>query len=262
MESVLEQFNEFFQRERLDAVQLKLFETNVYRQQRNLLDLKTNYQTALDQFKLTLGLPPDLEVVIDDTYLDRFELISDQINERLISIAQLREKTGIALNVVDSVFDPVFQAQLENADFRWDDFEWPEDLSARIRKLLPFLQRAKSTLKSIVTEDRQQIERDFEKLESVREDRLAYLKEVTKAIQGGQIISSVDEELFSENSVQEADDLRLLLTNPAQDEDEDETTRSILKRAELLGDKIEEVMDKIDGFSSVESTFGAGSRAK
>ena len=40
LEAVLDQFREFFLRERLDAIQLKLFEGNVYRQQRSLLDAK------------------------------------------------------------------------------------------------------------------------------------------------------------------------------------------------------------------------------
>ena len=62
LESVLALFKEFFVRQRLDANQLKRFESSVLSQQSSLLQLKVGYQTALDRYKIQLGLPPDLDV--------------------------------------------------------------------------------------------------------------------------------------------------------------------------------------------------------
>lgn len=258
LEAVLEQFVEFFERERLDAVQLKLFETNVLNQQRALLDLKTNYQASLDQFKLLLGLPPDLDVIIDDSYLDRFELISDQVNDRLIEISKLREETGTALNVVDAFFD-----SRQDADFNWNTYQWPEDLGQKIADLIPYVDRAQGTLEAIVTDDKDQLLADIEKLVDVRKERVAYLDKVREAIENGSIISSVDANLFEAGSIPSRDSLMELLTNPVLDnqppviEDglEITPTRSILKRAEVLSESLGVIKQTIAAFPEAERTL-------
>ena len=51
LETVLRQFEEYNKSGLLDAVQLKLFQSSFYLQQRTLLDAKTSYQTSLDEFK-------------------------------------------------------------------------------------------------------------------------------------------------------------------------------------------------------------------
>ena len=235
LEGVLEQFREFFLRERLDAVSLKLFETGVYDAQRGLLDSKNNYQASLDAFKLTLGLPPELEVVIDDSYLDRFELISDQVNERLISISQLREETGRALNEVTLLYD----------DIDKPDFEWPSSVSDEIDGLIPFLDKAAETLESITNEDREQLEADFNKMESKREARLEYLKNLQAAIESGQINSEIDPDLLEGDSIVKADILRQRLEDP-------EASDSIMKRAGELRQSLKEIRERVDAFAETE----------
>ena len=64
LETVLKQFEEYNKSGLLDAVQLKLFQSSFYLQQRTLLDAKTSYQTSLDEFKSLLGLPPDLDCLL------------------------------------------------------------------------------------------------------------------------------------------------------------------------------------------------------
>lgn len=257
LEAVLEQFREFFSRDRLDAVQLKLFESTVYRQQRTLLDLKTNYQTSLDQFKLTLGLPPDVELVIDDEFLDRFKLIGDQINERLISIGKLRRDTGLGLNGVYSVFKGV-----DKRGF-WEDFEWPDDLVERIEKLNKYLVAAEETLEKITGDDRDQLEEDFKKLDSVLESRAEYLERVKKAIASGRIISNVSSDLFEPDSIQDPDKLRKAVVDPDMDNREfvidangkkNPPPRSILKRAEILKKDLAEVKKSIANFAEAQAT--------
>ena len=242
LESVLELFREFFLRERLDAVQLKLFETNVYGQQRTLLDLTTTYQTALDNFKLMLGLPPELEVVIDDSYLDRFELIGDQINERLISIGKLREETGAALNQIDELFDQLVSID----DIGTEKFEWPMELTKRVANLAPFIDEAQKALDDITEKDRRQLESDFEKLEQTRSDRLAYLEKLQATIESGGIESSVDPRLFKAESVQDASRLRKILDDPDAEE-------SIVNRAAVVKMDLESLKSKISQFSKTEN---------
>ncbi|MFK7766869.1 MAG: hypothetical protein AB8B55_06575 [Mariniblastus sp.] len=253
LEGVLEQFREFFRRERLDAVSLKLFETSVYREQRSLLASKTAYQTSLDNFKLTLGLPPELDVVIDDTYLDRFELISDQINQQLISISVLREKTGDALNSITLLYDKMNE----------EDYEWPKSVSKEIESLEPFLQKAEEALETITTEDRKQLEADFRKLEAKREGRLAYLAKLQAAIESGEIISEIDADLVEAESVVEADVLRKRLEDPEIDSlefimvdgKEEPPQYSILKRAGDLENSLKNIREKVRSFSKTENEY-------
>ena len=49
--------------------------------QSRLLIAKAGYEQRLDTYKVQLGLPPDVEMKIEDPYLDRFKLIDDPINE-------------------------------------------------------------------------------------------------------------------------------------------------------------------------------------
>ncbi len=80
LHNVLDQFVELRKDQRLDALQLTQAETSLYSTQSRLLSSRTNYQSQLDQFKRTLGLPPDLSVEVRDDFLDRFELLDDQNN--------------------------------------------------------------------------------------------------------------------------------------------------------------------------------------
>lgn len=47
--------------------------------QSGLLVARAGYEQRLDAYKVQLGLPPDLPIVIQDEYLDRFRLIDDEI---------------------------------------------------------------------------------------------------------------------------------------------------------------------------------------
>ncbi len=242
LESVLSLFREFFLRERLDAVQLKLFETRVYEQQRNLLDLRVGYQTLLDQFKRTLGLPPDLDVVIDDTYLERFKLISDQVNEQLILSSALRENTGSVLNGVDELFD-----ELESVDdIATGKFVWPSDLAEKISKLIPYIEEAEATIEKIVNEDRLEIEADINYLNEKRNERVAYLDKLRIAIESGKINSPVDPRLFETESLPETAELRQILADS-------DSKDSILNRAARVKAELANIKSRIAGFKQTES---------
>ena len=241
LEQVLSLFREFFLRERLDAIQLKRFETTVYRQQRTLLDLRIGYQTTLDQFKRTLGLPPDLDIVIDDTYIDGFALISDQVNEQLILANALRGDTGDVLNGIDQLFEGLDSID----DIATGKFVWPDNLAEKISELTPYLDEAESTLERLVKDDREEIEADINDLENKRDSRLAYLNKLKAAIESGQINSPVDPGLFETESIPETDELREILLDR-------ESKDSILNRAARAQAEIANVKAKVAGFKQSE----------
>ncbi len=232
LESVLELFREFFARDRLDAVQLKLFESTVYDRQSSLVEARVRYQTSVDRFKQGIGLPPDLEVVIQDDLLDQFNLISDEFNDRLINLAKLRKETGDELNKVEDLL-PGRADLVEDANFKWSD-----ELGQRILAMRPYLESALKTLEEIKTDDVAQLLADFEKLDSVRDDRLSYLETLTKAIDNGEVDSAIDPSLFAANSISTSDQLRRALDDPKNE-------FNILNRIKQIGDDIAAAQQQI-----------------
>jgi hypothetical protein len=66
----------------------------VYTAQTNLIGLQVSYQSALDNFKADLGLPPYLCVEIRDPLLDRFKLVSQGMRDRRVDVGQVRTTLG------------------------------------------------------------------------------------------------------------------------------------------------------------------------
>jgi len=131
LEAVLDQFRELFLRERINAIQVKQFESTVYQQQQSLLVARNGYLNSLDNFKQLLGLPPDLDVVIEDPFLDRFELIDDQLNNRLDEVAKLRNDAGLILSDLSTAFLP----ELKRFRKSWASVSvWPRQCLKKIRR--------------------------------------------------------------------------------------------------------------------------------
>lgn len=64
---------------RIDRFQVDLARQALFNAQSQLLRAEADFQTTLDNFKVELGLPPDLELVITDPLLDRFNLLSPEV---------------------------------------------------------------------------------------------------------------------------------------------------------------------------------------
>jgi hypothetical protein len=248
LEAVLDQFKEYSEAGLVNAVQLKLFETSFYREQRVLLDAKTQYQTSLDDFKFLVGLPPDLDVIIDDPYLDRFELISDEINNRLIQIGDLRTEAGQAISLI--------QQATEN--YQDPGFVWPEDLDQRLSKLLPSVNAAQQIIDDIREQDFVQLEKDLANLGGKREPRSEYLKSLSDDVAAGKIISSIDRELFEVKTIPESEKLGQLLKSAVGEEIgaiEPDSGPSIQRRLVQLETELAKAKSRIDGFAETRQTL-------
>ncbi len=71
----LEQFEAFYDAGRIDKLQVDQAQQALYNAQIQLVALKQNYRNSLDAYKITLGLPPSLNLRIDDPLLKPFDLI-------------------------------------------------------------------------------------------------------------------------------------------------------------------------------------------
>ena len=251
LETVLKQFEEYNKSGLLDAVQLKLFQSSFYLQQRTLLDAKTSYQTSLDEFKSLLGLPPDLEVVIEDDFLDRFNLISDEINDRLITISDLRQRAGDQLSELDSVIEA----------YQNPGFQWPADFNQRLVELVSEIEAAKEIIQAIRTEDFAQLNQDFERLEQKRKGRTEYLQKLSDDVAQGRIPSSISPDLFKPETISDPEKLRDLLSKKAKNDGDDEKEDaileqpSILTRLGLLEESLQDTQRLLEGFPQVRKTL-------
>jgi len=88
----LEELEAAYEAGRIDRFQVDLARQALYNSQSRLLGIRTSYQDRLDSYKLTLGLPPELEIRIEDPLLARFELIDPRLSDAQSDVADLLDE--------------------------------------------------------------------------------------------------------------------------------------------------------------------------
>ena len=139
-------------RERLQIAQARQALLNA---ESRLLNSQADYQTTLDRFKITLGLPPQLCVNIDDPMVDAFNLIDPRLLDEQERIVSLREAVA-TLAELDSNTDPT----LRNEELR--------EIVTRIRELREAFTRSGGAL--------DQTRDDIEALRSKLPERLRSIR--------------------------------------------------------------------------------------
>ncbi|MHB1037293.1 MAG: TolC family protein [Pirellulales bacterium] len=79
---------------RIDRFQVDLARQALYNAESVLLTAKAAYESTLDTYKINLGLPPDLDVKIEDPLLARFELINPALAELQETVTRTVEQMG------------------------------------------------------------------------------------------------------------------------------------------------------------------------
>jgi outer membrane protein TolC len=74
-----EQLQATYDAGRIDKFQVDLARQALYNAQSQLLTSEAGFQTVLDNFKMNLGLPPELPLAVDDPLLDRFNLLDPDL---------------------------------------------------------------------------------------------------------------------------------------------------------------------------------------
>lgn len=75
----LELLEAFYRADRIDRLQVDQARQALFTAQSRLLIAEAQYQSTLDTYKVTLGLPPCLDVLLKDNRLDQFELLSPEM---------------------------------------------------------------------------------------------------------------------------------------------------------------------------------------
>ena len=249
-ESLLKQFRELFERDRIDRLQVAQFESSVYAQQQTLLNARIAYQNSLDAFKILIGLPPDVEVEIEDPLLDGFKLIDDQFTSRLESIKVLRSDVSVpVIELGGSIRKLIRESLLEEEDGKEvvvDD----RKVNMQLKSLLPWLKKARALTVSIKDDDRGRIQKDIDKLDDRRDDRVSYLEKVESDIKSGRLFQQIEPRVFTEESIPTAKKLQFLL-------DEKSNKRSLLAKLLSIVDEIDDRIERIENGEDAKSMKGS-----
>ncbi len=88
---------------RIDRFQVDLARQALYTAQSQLLSAENQFQNSLENYVITLGLPPELDVKLSDAMLDRLNLLDPDLEElqevvadALLSLRELREAQAAA----------------------------------------------------------------------------------------------------------------------------------------------------------------------
>ncbi|QEG25064.1 TolC family protein [Mariniblastus fucicola] len=212
-ESLLKQFRELFERDRIDSLQVAQFESSVYGQQESLLNSRITYKDSLDRFKVLIGLPPDVDVVIEDPFLDGFKLIDDTFPERIEAVKALRDEISDSVVEFGSTVRQLYRdARLQEEGGEDVDIE-NQNLDRQLKALLPYMMQARQLVASIKDEDRKRVAEDIKRLGEVRSERLSYLESVKDDIEAGRLESQVETLVFTEESVPTSQILEYQLEN-------------------------------------------------
>jgi outer membrane protein TolC len=141
----LELLTESFHAGRLSTrLQVDQSRQALYSAQSGLLAAKATYQSSLDNYKISMGLPPDLPLRVADPLLDHFNLIDPEVSEiqdaLLVPLTTLRSLSRVdyvaafdeALPLIEALY-PKIDVQLAKADADFNAIA-PE-LPDRIRQL-------------------------------------------------------------------------------------------------------------------------------
>ena len=130
----LYQFEELFAAGRIDRLQVDQSRQALYNAESQLLRSRNNYQTALDNYKINLGLPPQIDVELDDELFEPFKLV----DPRLSAIR------ADALALLNTFRDPDGKFSLE----RWAQAE--DDLQALGRRIDAHYEVVRSDLERLI----------------------------------------------------------------------------------------------------------------
>jgi hypothetical protein len=146
--------------------------------QAQLLASRSTYEATLDNFKITLGLPPYLCVEIRDPLLDQFNLISSNLIGRRNDIANSRDQIGQEntqiLNLSSSEKEGV-----SGQSYR--TIEMSQELKQRLEAIGKATESISQTHQAALSQDIPEVERDLERLRASipnRQKQLARLREI------------------------------------------------------------------------------------
>lgn len=204
LRNALERFRFLQGAQRINALQVTQVETQLYSAQQQLFRATTNYEASLDQFKITLGLPPETKIAIDDPLLDQFELIDTDAIRLQDQMTKLREEISRPIGVLNEI---IFERAL-NADGQplgeLDDpvaFKWDDDVTSLVQQLPTVIDQIEAVRQSVLVQQLQSVQQDVQRLRGGRESRIRNLAKMQDLNLGYGLLDDPENAVLSEDLV-------------------------------------------------------------
>ncbi len=140
LRNYVEQMEAFYRSERVTAYNVDVARQNFYEAQSALLRLVNEYENSLDSYKISLGLPPDVELNVEDHLVDQFNLLTP-------SMIATQEKAEDFLSIIRDPGVPLPADYLKQMlEARSETLERIEDVRGDLKHLAAQLPRRRREL--------------------------------------------------------------------------------------------------------------------
>ena len=242
----VEQLQASYDAGRIDRFQVDLARQALYNAQSQLLTSEAFYQATLDNFKTSIGLPPELNLNVQDPLLDRLDLLDPELEE-------LRRQVGQGLEAlrqlrVELVAEKVPDQQA--GELVLPDLPVPnrDQFNPELQAFLaPEMDQIDQALAA--TRERVDVVRnDFQLLEQALPERRNYLERLSDRAEVD--YANIDEKLFDTSSLDER------VTQRQQDfakiqQRLEETSLALSEQAESAPSNLAELTEMIDSLSDL-----------
>jgi len=203
----LKLFESFFEAGFIDFNNVQTTKAQFYREITQLIDRESGYDGQLDSFINEIGLPPDIEVVINGQELDQFNLIDEEMQSLQNDILDQQEDVGEIIN-----------SSLRGDQAQLMAIEWGPELEKGLKDLREEAVLAKQLLDQLSVEA-SAARKDVEKLKEIVPQRQAAIKTLREQIESNPLVpdSALNSDLLDGSYL---DELPQLLTVDLDDIDE------------------------------------------
>lgn len=142
-----------------DRLQIAQARQALLNSETRLMTAETTYQSTLDRFKITMGIPPAVCVALTDPMLGRFNLIDPAIVPLQNEFTSIREQVGVINEelLARTRLVPINEQQLHG-------IEWNDEIAKLLAQLRSRLARIKQLRSQLLTTQIQRSANDIEKL--------------------------------------------------------------------------------------------------
>ncbi|MCA9264384.1 MAG: TolC family protein, partial [Planctomycetales bacterium] len=116
LQSSVVQLESFFTADRIDYFQVELARQAYFEAQSRLLNAELDFQRSLDQFKSDLGLPPQVDLGLDDQVVQGFQLVDPAVVPIQNQITDIQQNVGQTILEILQVAEGDVKQTDENAE--------------------------------------------------------------------------------------------------------------------------------------------------
>ena len=183
LRSSIGQLEAFFEAGRIDFFQVELARQALFNGQSQLLSLRNNYQRSLDTYKLQLGMPPDVPLKIEDSFLALFNLIDPEIVPVQNQLADIQRDAGVAILAMIPEPPQEEGALPQRVDRR--SIVWNDDVSMELNRILHHLEMLEDVRQRVLNRHLPRAEKDLKNLKQMLPKRRRELKRLTQQMRSG-----------------------------------------------------------------------------